>query len=450
VICPGFIDLHNHSDHSILTPETRDARCYLTQGCTTLVTGNCGGGRGDVGKFYDELAADGVGINVAHLAPHGSLRDQVMGKVRRAPTDEELRQMQQLVDAAMQEGAWGMSTGLQYVPGAYANTDELVAIATVVSKHGGIYASHMRDESDELIESIEEVLEIARRANLHCHISHLKSSKPRNWGKIRAAAHVIEQARQDGLRITADQYPYTASSTSMMAMLLPDEEREGGEQKTAERLNDPAERARVRPMVAKAIEERGQLMIASFSKKPEWVGKTISDVAEKEGREPADVGLELLSDAKAQGVNFGMDEADVRFAMTLPWVATASDGSSKIDDGTRPHPRSYGTFPRKIGRYAIRENVLPTAAAIRSATGLPADILGMQDRGYMREGFVADIVVFDPNELLDRATYEKPFEPSVGVRWLLVNGKTAISDAVPQGVLAGRPLRRPIEAADGG
>jgi N-acyl-D-aspartate/D-glutamate deacylase len=233
-------------------------------------------------------------------------------------------------------------------------------------------------------------------------------------------------------------------------MLLPDEEREGGEQKTAERLNDPAERARVRPMVAKAIEERGQLMIASFPKKPEWVGKTISDVAEKEGREPADVGLELLEDAKAQGVNFGMDEADVRFAMTLPWVATASDGSAKIDDGTRPHPRSYGTFSRKIGRYAIREKVLPMTAAIRSATGLPADILVMQDRGYMREGLVADIVVFDPDELQDRATYEKPFEMSVGVQWLLVNGKIAIADGAPQDVLAGRPVRRLVEATNSG
>jgi len=161
------------------------------------------------------------------------------------------------------------------------------------------------------------------------------------------------------------------------------------------------------------------------------------------------VGLELLSDAKAQGVNFGMDEADVRFAMTLPWVATASDGSAKIDDGTRPHPRSYGTFSRKIGRYAIRENVLPMAAAIRSATGLPANILGMPDRGYMREGFVADIVVFDPDELEDRATYERPFESSVGIQWLLINGKIAIAHAVPQDVLAGRPLRRHAEAAGG-
>lgn len=442
VICPGFIDLHNHSDHSILSPETRDARCYVTQGCTTLVTGNCGGGQRDAGKFYDELAANGVGINIAHLAPHGSLRDQVMGKVRRAPTDDELQKMQQLVDAAMQEGAWGMSTGLQYVPGAYANTDELVAIASVVAGHGGIYASHMRDESDELMDSVEEVLEIARRANLHCHISHFKSSKPRNWGKIRAAAHIVEQAREEGLRVTADQYPYTASSTSIMAMLLPDEEREGGEQATSDRLNDPDERARLRPMIADAIEARGRVMIASFSKKPEWVGKTIRDVAEAEGREPVDVGLELLNDARAQGVNFGMDEADVRYAMTLPWVATASDGSSKIDDGTRPHPRSYGTFPRKIGRYAIQDKVLPLPAAIRSASGLPADILGMKDRGYVREGLVADLVVFDPEELQDRATYEQPFEPSVGIRWVLINGKAAIAAGEPQDVLAGRPLRR--------
>jgi N-acyl-D-aspartate/D-glutamate deacylase len=232
-----------------------------------------------------------------------------------------------------------------------------------------------------------------------------------------------------------------------MAMLLPDEEREGGEEAASKRLSDPDEQARLRPVVAKAIEERGQMMIASFSKNSEWVGKTIDEVAKKEGREPVDIGLELLSDPKAQGVNFGMDEADVRFAMTLPWVATASDGSAKIDDGTRPHPRSYGTFPRKIGRYAIREKVLPLSAAIRSASGLPADILGMNDRGYVRENLVADLVVFDPQQLEDRATYEKPFEPSVGIRWLLLNGQIAIADGAVQKELAGRPLRRKTNAA---
>jgi N-acyl-D-amino-acid deacylase len=449
VICPGFIDLHNHSDSdSILNEDTRDARCYLTQGCTTLVTGNCGGGAGNVGRYYDRLAKNGVGINIAHLTPQGRVRSKVMGKVRRAPTKEELTKMQQLVATSMEEGAWGMSTGLQYVPSAYADTDELVALASIVGQRGGIYASHIRDEGDTLIESIEEVIEIGRRAKLPVHVSHLKASKKHNWGKVRAAAHVIEDAQKSGVRITADQYPYNASSTSVIAMLLPDEEREGGERATADRLNDPKEIKRLRPIIAASIASRGQLMLASCKSKPEWVGKTITDIAAAEGRDPVDVALEVLRDGGAQGVNFGMDEIDVRYVMTLPWVATASDGSSKVDDGTRPHPRSYGTFPRKIGRYAIQEKVLSMPAAVRSATGLPADILGLKDRGYVRKGLVADLCVFDPLQLSDRATYERPFQTSTGVRWLLVNGKLAIADGAVQPELAGRPLRHEVPQPD--
>jgi N-acyl-D-aspartate/D-glutamate deacylase len=445
VICPGFIDLHNHSDNTILTPESRPAMCYLTQGCTTLVTGNCGGGARQIGKFYDDVEAAGVGINIAHLIPHGAIREQVMGAVRRSHTDEELARMRELVAAGMEQGAWGMSSGLQYVPSAYADVDELVALSAVVSKHGGIYASHIRDEGDTLIESIEEVIEIARRADLPCHISHFKATKRPNWGKVRAAARIIEAARQKGLEITADQYPYTASSTSIMAMLLPDKEREGGDDATIKLLAN--EETRLRPVIAAALEARGELMIASFESKPQWVGKLIREVASEEGREPVDIALELLRGGDARGVNFGMDEADVRYVMTLPWVATASDGSSKVDDGTRPHPRSFGTFPRKIGRYAIREKVIPLPAAIRSATGLPADILGMTDRGYVRPDLVADLVVFDPKQLEDRATYERPFETSIGVRWLFVNGKTAIADGEPQEIRAGRPLRHKEMAA---
>jgi N-acyl-D-aspartate/D-glutamate deacylase len=305
----------------------------------------------------------------------------------------------------------------------------------------------MRDESDELFQSIEEVIEIARRAALPCHISHFKASKRRNWGKLRAAAQMIEEARRHGLTITADQYPYTASSTSIMAMLLPEDEREGGNAVTIARLDDPKQLERLRPLIAKSLEERGQLMIASFDKKPQWVGKLISDVAAMENREPVDIALEVMHDGDAMGVNFGMDEADVRFAMTLPWVATASDGSVKVDDGTRPHPRSFGTFPRKIGRYAIEEKVLSLPAAVRSASGLPADILGMTDRGYVRKGFVADLVVFDPKGLEDHATYEEPFEPSVGVRWVFLNGEAAMAEGALQETLAGRPLRRPPSRA---
>ncbi len=442
VICPGFIDLHNHSDNTILGKSARSATCYLTQGCTTLVTGNCGGGLREVGKFYDDLAQNGVGINIAHLVPHGAVRDKVIGGVRRAPTDAELEEMRKLAAAGMEQGAWGMSTGLQYVPSAYAKTTELVAMSREIAKHGGIYASHIRDEGDELLEAIEEVIQIAEEADLPCHISHLKATKRRNWGKVRPAAGIVEDARKRGLKITADQYPYTASSTSIAAMLLPEEEREGGQKAFSKRLKNADELAKLRPVIAEALEARGELMIATFPPKPKWVGKMIREVAAEEGRDAVDIAIELLRDGDPQGVNFGMDEADVRFVMTLPWVATASDGSSKIDDGTRPHPRSFGTFPRKIGRYAIQEKVVSLPAAVRSASGLPADILGMTDRGYVRENLLADLVVFDPKQFEDRATYEKPFETSAGVRWVIVNGKIAIADGVPQDVLAGRPLRR--------
>ncbi len=442
VICPGFIDLHNHSDEAVLSPNTRGAQCYLTQGCTTLVTGNCGGGARDTAKFYEQLEKDGVGINIAHLIPQGELRTQIMGKVRREPTADELRQMQKLAGEGMEQGAWGMTTGLQYVPSAYAKTDEIVAVASVIGQHGGIYASHIRDEGDELLESIDEIIDIGKRGKLPVHVSHLKASKRRNWGKVHAAAKAIEQAQQEGVKITADQYPYNASSTSMMAFLLPEEEREGGEQATAERLRNPVEAERLRPVIAEALESRGQLMIATLSDRPEWVGKMILEVAAAEERDPVEVAIEILRNGQSQGVNFGMDEADVRYVMTLPWVATASDGSSKIDDGSRPHPRSYGTFSRKIGRYAIKEQVLPLPAAIRSASGLPADILGLTDRGYVREKLVADLVILDPRNYQDQATFEKPFETSTGVRWLFVNGKAAIAEGEVQAVLAGIPLRK--------
>jgi N-acyl-D-amino-acid deacylase len=442
IICPGFIDLHNHSDNSLLKGPTNRAECYLTQGCTTLVTGNCGSGPIDAAGYYDKLVQGGVGINVAHLLPQGDLREEVIGNVRRAPTADEIEQMKQLAAEAMRGGAWGMSTGLQYVPGSYADTDELVAIASVVAKHGGIYASHMRDESDQLIDAVQETIEIGKRAHLPVHISHFKSSKRHNWGRIRLAAAIVEQAQQQGLKVTADQYPYIASSTSIMAMLLPDEEREGGHRETSKRLEDPAEADRLRPIVAEHLKARDRIMIASSKLHPNWVGKLIREVADEENREPLDVAMDILLDSSAQGVNFGMSEADVRYAMALPWVATASDGSSKIEDGTRPHPRSFGTFPRKIGRYAHREKVIPLEAAVRSASGLPADILGMDDRGYLRKGMVADVVVFDADALVDHATFEKPFEPSAGIQWVLLAGKAAIADGKVQEELHGQPLRR--------
>lgn len=458
VIAPGFIDLHNHSDFqrtvkdsetgeerevpAILIDATRPAACYLTQGCTTIVTGNCGGGAVNVEKFYDRLNQKRPGVNVAHLLPHGALRSKVIGKTRRAPTDEELDQMRDLARNAMNEGAWGMSTGLQYVPGSFAETDELVAIAEVVGKAGGLYASHMRDEGDQLLEAVEETIEIGRRGRLPVHISHFKSSKIRNWGKVRVAADLIEKTRSEGLRVTVDQYPYIASSTTITAMLLPDEEREGGTKATVERVSDPEQLPRLRPLVQKGLDARGKIMIASCPDHPTWVGKTIREVAAEEQREPVEVALDIIRSGKEQGVNFSMDERDVRFVMTLPWAATASDGSTKVDDGTRPHPRSFGTFPRRIGHFAIDQEVVALEMAIRSSSGLPADILGLTDRGYLRAGQMADVVVFDPAKFRDRATFQSPFEVSTGVRWVFVNGQPAIDNGKLSIVDAGLPLRK--------
>ena len=442
VIAPGFIDLHNHSDFfrtvkdpatgeesevpAILVDNLRPASCYLTQGCTTIVTGNCGGGAVNVEKFYDKLEANRPGLNVAHLLPHGALRTKVIGKTRRAPTPEELQRMRDLARQAMQEGAWGMTTGLQYVPGSFAKTDELVAIAQVVGEEGGIYASHMRNESGQLLEAVEETIAIGRQANLPVHISHFKSSKIPNWGKVRVAADLIEQARAEGVLATVDQYPYIASSTSITAMLLPDEEREGGTEATVERVSDPEQLPRIRPLVQEALDARGKIMVASCPAHPTWVGRTIREIAADEQREPIEVALDIIRSGAEQGVNFSMDERDVQFVMTLPWAATASDGSTKVDDGTRPHPRSFGTFSRRIGHYAIEKGVVPIEKAVRSSSGLPADILGLTDRGYLREGLVADLVVFDPKTFRDHATFQKPFEVSTGARWVFVNGKAAI------------------------
>lgn len=454
IVTPGFIDLHNHSDQTVETtaetpktprviaPSTKAAFCYLAQGCTTLVTGNCGGGALLVGEYYDRIDAAQPGVNVAHLIPQGAVREAVIGATRRGATDDELVAMKELTRRGMEQGAWGMSTGLQYVPSSYASTEEIAELAAVVAQYDGIYASHIRDEGDRLAESIDEALEIGRRSGAAVHVSHLKASKRRNWGKVRVAAAMIEAAQEEGLRVTADQYPYAASSTSIAAMLLPDEEREGSRSDLTGRLSDPEQLVRLRPVIDRALEERGEIMVAECPAHPEWVGKRIREIAQEENREMVEVALDIIRSGDEAGVSFSMDLADVRWVMSQPWVATASDGSAKVRDGTMPHPRSFGTFARRIGRFAIEDEVVTVEQAVRSATGLPAEILGMTDRGCLREGAIADIAVFDPTTFRDHATFESPFEPSTGVRWVLVGGAVAIDGGKPARLDAGRALRK--------
>ena len=445
VIAPGFIDLHNHSDSVIVQDGTRANMNYVLQGCTTIVTGNCGSGPVHVKDYYDLVNSAGAGTNVVHLLPQGNLRREVIGNARRKATDKEIARMRELAGKAMEDGAWGMSTGLIYVPSSYASTDELVAIAEVVSEKGGIYASHIRGEGSGLLDSINEAIEIGRRARLPVHVSHFKSSGRDNWGLVRVAVDVITRAREKGQRITADQYPYRASSTSLDATLLPSRMRSGGRTEMVKRLDDPETGKAMVDAIRTALEKRDDgeaVRIARYNPRKDWVGKSVAQIAEEEKKPPLDIALEIIRGGGAAIVNFSMDEADVRFVMRVPWVATASDGRAYLPGPDRPHPRSYGTFPRKLGYYAIKQGNLPLAQAVRSASGLPADILGMKDRGYIRVDQVADVTVFDPQELTDAASFDDPHQYSLGVRYVLVNGRLAVYRGTATGALAGRALKK--------
>jgi len=445
VVCPGFIDLHNHSDSQVTSSLTRANVNYLLQGCTTVVTGNCGAGPVDAAAYFDKIDATGAGTNVAHLLPQGSLREKVLGSVNRIATEAELETLRALTEQAMRDGVWGMSTGLIYVPGSYTQTEELTEIAKIVAKHGGLYASHIRNEGQELLGAVDEALRIGKQSGARVHISHFKSSGRASWGLIRNAVAQIEIAQKAGQIVTADQYPYIASSTSLEAMLVPTWAREGGSPGLQRRLQSPEQAEKIRNSVLEDLVRRGPespIKIARYSKQPTWIGKSLEEIAALEKREIVEIVLEICRNGGAAAVNFGMNEEDVRFAMQLPWVATASDGRAYVPGADRPHPRSYGTFSRKIGYYSIQEQVLPLEQAIRSSTGLPADILGWTDRGYLKPDTIADVVVFDPKGIRDVATFDNPHQYSVGVKYVLVNGELAVFQGQPTGTLAGRALRR--------
>jgi N-acyl-D-amino-acid deacylase len=444
-VCPGFIDLHTHCDSGIVNERTKANKNYVTQGVTTVVTGNCGSGPVDAKAFYDKIDSQGAGTNVAHQVPHNSVREKVMGNSNRVPTAEELKKLEDLTRQAMKDGCWGLSTGLIYTPGTYAKTDELVALATVAANHKGHYVSHIRNEGTGLLDAIQEAITIGKQAGCPVHVSHIKASGKAAAGMSGQAVQLIESARRQGQTVTADQYPYVASSTSLKATLVSNRYRDGTEKEYVARFTDPAVAPKLRADVAKALLERddGQLVqIARYSPNPKWQGKRIAEIAKLEGKEPLDIVVEIETHGGAQVVNFGMTEEDVSVYMRQPWVATASDGGVQSPGATVPHPRSYGTFPRKIGKYCIDDGVLKLEQAIRTSSGLPADILRFTDRGYLKKDYFADVVVLDPKAYRDTATYDKPHQYAAGVKWVFVNGKSEVADGVHRpDVLGGKALR---------
>jgi N-acyl-D-amino-acid deacylase len=472
-VAPGFIDIHNHSDTSIFLVPTADN--YVTQGVTTIVVGNCGyspaplteknreflelsesefireRGRLPWSSFRDyleDLDKLEKSTNVVTLVGHGTIRSAVLGVEDVKPSEKQLIEMKNLLEEALIAGAFGMSSGLIYIPGVFSDTRELVELAKVVARHGGLYATHIRNEGVGLIDAAIEAIEVALLSGVSLEISHIKAAGPPAWGGVHAVLSLLEEYARRGYDFSADVYPYTASSTGLEA-LLPAWIRAGGLEQLVKRLQNPDTLEELRRFLARhGIPEEGhtdwdRVKISHSEQHPELEGKSIDEVARMWGVDPVSAIARLLVDDKGltHVVVHTMNEEDVVEAISHPLVAIGSDGLVLKPGRGKPHPRNYGTFPRVIARYVRELRVLSLPEAIRKMTSLPARKLGLHDRGVLRPGFKADIVVFNYYTMKDTATYEDPHSYATGVEYLLVNGQIVIREGKHTGAKPGRVLR---------
>lgn len=425
-----------------------EARPLLAQGITTVVVNPDGGGPVDLPGQRQALEADGLGVNVARLVPHGSIRRTVIGMEDRAATPQELEEMRVLVRTGMEAGAFGLSTGLFYAPASYAGTDEVIALAEVAAGFGGVHSSHIRDESDYsigLIGAVEEVIAVSRATGIPGVVTHLKALGPRVWGQSGEVIGRIEAARAAGVEVWADQYPYPASATGLTAALFPRWAQAGGTEALRESLADPEARNRLRAAVLENLDRRGgaeRLRFRYYAPDASIEGKSLQEVAAARGKDVVDVVFELAGAGSAGVVSFNMREDDIAAFMRQPWTMTASDGSLVPMGEGVPHPRAYGTFPRKIRTYVFEERVITLEAAIRSMTGMPAAVYRLPARGLVRAGQYADLVVFDAALLRDTATFREPHQYAEGMAYVFVNGRAAIDEGRFSGVFSGRVLAR--------
>jgi N-acyl-D-amino-acid deacylase len=494
VVAPGFIDIHSHGDFSL--PVDPDAPGKILQGVTTEVVGNCGLGlqpaNAQVDALYERilpvifgetggeatcsptlahyrarLAATGISVNAAPLIPHGNVRCAVMGMAERKPTASEIDAMRQLVAQGMEEGAFGLSSGLVYPPGAFAETEELVRLAEAVRPRRGLYATHMRNEGPKLVESVAEAIAIGERAGVPVQISHHKAIGRLNWGKVKKTLRMVDEAAARGMDIHSDVYPYTAGSTVLSSMFVPLWAFEGSLSRLDERLRDPATRARIirdvqdtqlsfldlprwlsffpkrsiLPFVARTL---GKLVIISSAKKhPRYEGMTIRAIAKERGRSLYDAMLDLLAeeDFAVTAIAHVMSEKDVQTVMAHPRTMIGTDGMPTRDG--KPHPRAYGTYPRILEHYVKELHLLGLEQAVHRMTGMVARKLGLKDRGVLSPGAAADLVVFDPARVHDRATYADPRRSPDGIAHVLVNGVRAVRDGKHTGARAGAVLSKP-------
>ncbi|MFT4927348.1 MAG: N-acyl-D-amino-acid deacylase [Phenylobacterium sp.] len=443
VVSPGFIDPHTHSLAELLSEDKNHNLNYLTQGVTTVVNGNDGGGPVDIKAMAQLLTKNGIGTNTALLVGHGSVREQVMGRAQRHATAGELASMATLVDTAMQSGAVGLSSGLYYVPGSFASTEEVVALAKIASQHQGIYDTHLRDESTFNIgfsAALDEAIEIATAADIHLHLAHIKALGVDVWGQSEAAISKIEQAQAQGVSISADQYPWLASGTKLHSAVMPKWVMADSKAAFYQRLNQPSLSAKIRTEVAENIRRRGgadSLLVTAFEGKSgdegkssegkssegksSLVGLTLAQIAANRGLNPVDTAIALVQLGDIRVASFNMSAADVERFMVQPWVVTSSDG-------TNGHPRKYASFAKKYQTYVVEKKTLSIADFIRRSSSQTADILGLSNRGSIQPGFKADIIVFDPDNFAPKADFSRWDQYSTGVEHVIVNGQLVIEN----------------------
>ncbi len=473
VVAPGFIDIHGHSSYSVLIDPRVESK--VRQGVTTEVSGNCGTSPAPMsgavreyreafmrpqlpegfdldwetmGEYLDKIDERGAAFNVVPLVGQGSVRQNVMGFEDRQPTKGELEEMRDLIAGALKDGAWGMSSGLVTTPSCYADTDELTELAKVVAEHHGVYYIHLRGESETLFKALDEAFEIGRRSGGSLEIVHFKTSGRDNWGNTEEGLRKIEEARAQGMDITIDQYPYIASSISLSA-LIPPWAHEGGNDRLLERLRDPKVRRRIKEGPARFANELDDVLISFAKNNPDYEGKRVTEIASMEDKDPMDAVFDLLlaENAQAGMVSFGMSEEDVERVMCSPYMMVCSDGlgvsPSGVHNRGKPHPRYYGAFPRVLSRYVREKGVLSLQEAVRKMTSLPAQRIGLRDRGLLREGFKADVVLFDPETVNDEATFTDPHRFPKGIPYVMVNGGLVVDGGDQTGELPGQVLRKP-------
>jgi N-acyl-D-amino-acid deacylase len=447
IVAPGFIDVHTHIEGDEAKNPTADN--FIYDGVTTVVAGNCGASNVDIGRYLKWIDSLQLSVNVASLIGHNDIRKAVMGRANRDATPQELSQMQALVEKAMKDGAVGLSTGLIYIPGTYSKTPEIVALAKIASRYNGVYASHMRDEGDKVTDAINEAITIGREADIPVEISHFKLSGQQNWGRSKETIAMVANAREQGLDVTIDQYPYTASSTSI-STLLPDDILADGQDSIVARLKNPAIKKRVIDEMLARLKKRklkhfSYAVVASYRPDSNYNGKSIEEInlmmdRRHKVKEEAETIIDIMINGGASAVFHGMGEEDVKRIMQYPFNMFASDASIRVFNQGVPHPRGYGTNARVLGKYVREEKVISLEEAIRKMTSLPAQKFQLKDRGLLKEGMAADIVIFDEKQVIDQSTYKSPHAYSKGFHYVLVNGRLTVDQEKHLGTRAGKAL----------